>query len=176
MLDVMKLNSSIFVFLNFYFGSEIQTCVTMNKYPSMPLSKTNGNSSNSLNITCDYRIKLMYLCSKTQLTSCTPDVVEYYIPIQTIMPEKYLKLHRETYRNKFHAGRDKLLSKNNSERSEECIDFTMIITSRNNALISNFGGGFRWKSEYPWCIIEFEFIRNMSKLRKFAINFELVIV
>ncbi|KAE9536487.1 hypothetical protein AGLY_007276, partial [Aphis glycines] len=42
----------------------------------------------------------------------------------------------------------------NSERSDECIDFTMIITSRNNASISNFGGGFRWKSEYPWCIIQ----------------------
>ncbi|KAF0710642.1 Uncharacterized protein FWK35_00032889 [Aphis craccivora] len=41
-----------------------------------------------------------------------------------------------------------------SERSDECIDFTMLITSRNNALFSNFGGGFRWKSEYPWCIIE----------------------
>ncbi|KAF0751452.1 Uncharacterized protein FWK35_00007755 [Aphis craccivora] len=34
------------------------------------------------------------------------------------------------------------------------IDFTMIITSRNNAPISNFGGGFRCKSEYPCCIIE----------------------
>ncbi|KAE9537549.1 hypothetical protein AGLY_006572 [Aphis glycines] len=56
-----------------------------------------------------------------------------------------------------------------SEQSEECIDFTMIITSRNNAPISNYGSGFRCKSEYPWCIIEFEFIRNMSKLRKFAI-------
>ncbi|KAF0756299.1 Uncharacterized protein FWK35_00031058 [Aphis craccivora] len=42
----------------------------------------------------------------------------------------------------------------NSERSDECIDFTMIITSRNNAQISNFAGGFRWKSEYPCCIIE----------------------
>ncbi|KAF0772487.1 Uncharacterized protein FWK35_00003639 [Aphis craccivora] len=46
----------------------------------------------------------------------------------------------------------------NSERSDECIDFTMIcfffITSRNNAPISNFGGGFRCKSEYPWCIIQ----------------------
>ncbi|KAF0745169.1 Uncharacterized protein FWK35_00021795 [Aphis craccivora] len=41
-----------------------------------------------------------------------------------------------------------------SERSDECIDFTMIITSRNNAPISNFKGGFRCKSEYPWCIIE----------------------
>ncbi|KAF0764475.1 Uncharacterized protein FWK35_00024160, partial [Aphis craccivora] len=40
-----------------------------------------------------------------------------------------------------------------SERSEECIDFRMIITSRNNAPISNYGGGFRCKSEYPWCII-----------------------
>ena len=28
------------------------------------------------------------------------------------------------------------------------------ITSRNNAPISNFGGGFRCKSEYPWCIIQ----------------------
>ncbi|KAF0748573.1 Uncharacterized protein FWK35_00021402 [Aphis craccivora] len=26
------------------------------------------------------------------------------------------------------------------------------ITSRNNAPISNFGGGFRCKSQYPWCI------------------------
>ncbi|KAF0766340.1 Uncharacterized protein FWK35_00011381 [Aphis craccivora] len=52
-----------------------------------------------------------------------------------------------------------------SERSDECIDFTMLcvffldsevysITSRNNAPISNYGGGFRCKSEYPWCIIE----------------------
>ncbi|KAF0757247.1 Uncharacterized protein FWK35_00019699 [Aphis craccivora] len=30
----------------------------------------------------------------------------------------------------------------------------MIITSRNNASISNFGGGFRCKSQYPWCVIE----------------------
>ncbi|KAF0713166.1 Uncharacterized protein FWK35_00024538 [Aphis craccivora] len=27
-------------------------------------------------------------------------------------------------------------------------------TIRNNAPISNYGGGFRCKSEYPWCIIE----------------------
>ncbi|KAE9541284.1 hypothetical protein AGLY_004529 [Aphis glycines] len=47
------------------------------------------------------------------------------------------------------------LFKQNSEWSDECIDFTMIITSQNNASISNFGGGFRWKGEYPWCIIEF---------------------
>ncbi|KAF0753998.1 Uncharacterized protein FWK35_00020372 [Aphis craccivora] len=30
----------------------------------------------------------------------------------------------------------------------------LFITSRNNAPISNFGGGFRCESEYPWCIIE----------------------
>ncbi|KAE9524283.1 hypothetical protein AGLY_015322 [Aphis glycines] len=33
--------------------------------------------------------------------------------------------------------------------------FKSRITSRNNAPISNYGGGFRCKSEYPWCIIEF---------------------
>ncbi|KAF0767724.1 Uncharacterized protein FWK35_00005223 [Aphis craccivora] len=49
---------------------------------------------------------------------------------------------------------DMIIYSINSERSEECIDFTMIITSRNNAPISNYGGGFRCKSEYPWCIIE----------------------
>ncbi|KAF0771158.1 Uncharacterized protein FWK35_00007374 [Aphis craccivora] len=28
------------------------------------------------------------------------------------------------------------------------------ITSQNNAPISNYGGGFRCKSEYHWCIIQ----------------------
>ncbi|KAF0752082.1 Uncharacterized protein FWK35_00022816 [Aphis craccivora] len=28
------------------------------------------------------------------------------------------------------------------------------ITSRNKAPISNFWGGFRCKTEYPWCIIQ----------------------
>ncbi|KAF0704986.1 Uncharacterized protein FWK35_00031197, partial [Aphis craccivora] len=32
---------------------------------------------------------------------------------------------------------------------------TTDITSRNNAPISNYGGDFRCKSEYSWCIIEF---------------------
>ncbi|KAF0759735.1 Uncharacterized protein FWK35_00017141 [Aphis craccivora] len=35
-----------------------------------------------------------------------------------------------------------------------CLCTVYSITSRNNALISNFGGGFRCKSEYPWSIIE----------------------
>ncbi|KAE9545351.1 hypothetical protein AGLY_000894 [Aphis glycines] len=34
------------------------------------------------------------------------------------------------------------LNFDNSERSDECIDFTMIITSQNNAPISNYGGWF----------------------------------
>ncbi|KAE9543877.1 hypothetical protein AGLY_001855 [Aphis glycines] len=63
-----------------------------------------------------------------------------------------------------------------SERSEECIDFTMIITSRNNAPISNYGGGFRCKSEYPWCIIELKFLRNLSKTRKFATPIKSIIL
>ncbi|KAE9537241.1 hypothetical protein AGLY_006264 [Aphis glycines] len=49
-----------------------------------------------------------------------------------------------------------------SERSDECIDFTMIITSRHNASISNLGVVSDGK---------FEFIRNMSKLQKFTSNF-----
>ncbi|KAF0759900.1 Uncharacterized protein FWK35_00027610 [Aphis craccivora] len=39
-----------------------------------------------------------------------------------------------------------------------CVFFFFVsvysITSRNNTPISNYGGGFRCKSEYPWCIIE----------------------
>ncbi|KAF0688711.1 Uncharacterized protein FWK35_00038182 [Aphis craccivora] len=39
--------------------------------------------------------------------------------------------------------------------NDVCFFFVSVysITSRNNASISNFGGGFRCKSEYPWCII-----------------------
>ncbi|KAF0698072.1 Uncharacterized protein FWK35_00027321 [Aphis craccivora] len=46
-----------------------------------------------------------------------------------------------------HINNRKMISGNNSERSDECIDFTMIITSRNNDPISNYGGGFRCKSK-----------------------------
>ncbi|KAF0745182.1 Uncharacterized protein FWK35_00034193 [Aphis craccivora] len=53
-----------------------------------------------------------------------------------------------------------------SERREKCIDFTMIITSRNNAPISNYGGGFRCKSEYPWYIIEFSKKSRKNKKKK----------
>ncbi|KAF0766302.1 Uncharacterized protein FWK35_00004033 [Aphis craccivora] len=43
-----------------------------------------------------------------------------------------------------------------SERSDECVDFTMmcVITTRNNDSILNFRDSFRWQNEYPWCIIE----------------------
>ncbi|KAF0762322.1 Uncharacterized protein FWK35_00017762 [Aphis craccivora] len=57
-----------------------------------------------------------------------------------------------------------------SERSDECIDFTMIITSRNNAPISNFGGGFRCKSEYPWCIIQIKSKHFSTVFKKIEIN------
>ncbi|KAF0748613.1 Uncharacterized protein FWK35_00020327 [Aphis craccivora] len=53
-------------------------------------------------------------------------------------------LRRDTSISKMSSG---------SERSDKCIEFTMNITSRNNAPISNFGGGFQCKIEYPWCII-----------------------
>ncbi|KAF0766146.1 Uncharacterized protein FWK35_00007445 [Aphis craccivora] len=57
------------------------------------------------------------------------------------------------------------------ERSDECIDFTMVndvffqITCQNNVSISNFEGGFRWKNEYPWCIIK-DKILFMTLLKK----------
>ncbi|KAE9528743.1 hypothetical protein AGLY_012318 [Aphis glycines] len=53
-----------------------------------------------------------------------------------------------------------------SERSDECIDFTMIITSRNNAPISNYGGGSRCKSEYHWCIIQVKIFKKIEKNKK----------
>ncbi|KAF0768136.1 Uncharacterized protein FWK35_00019480, partial [Aphis craccivora] len=40
------------------------------------------------------------------------------------------------------------------------------ITSRNNAPISNYGGGFRCKSEYPWCIIEVKIFKKIEKNKK----------
>ncbi|KAF0772342.1 Uncharacterized protein FWK35_00000504, partial [Aphis craccivora] len=46
----------------------------------------------------------------------------------------------------------------------------MIITSRNNATISNFEAGFRCKSEYPWCIIQVKskhfLIKNKKKIKE----------
>ncbi|KAF0756206.1 Uncharacterized protein FWK35_00018795 [Aphis craccivora] len=44
------------------------------------------------------------------------------------------------------------------------------ITSRNNASISNFGGGFRWKSEYPWCIIKVKKKRGFLRKTSFRPN------
>ncbi|KAF0768761.1 Uncharacterized protein FWK35_00000390, partial [Aphis craccivora] len=40
------------------------------------------------------------------------------------------------------------------------------ITSRNNAPISNYGGGYRSKSEYPWCIIEVKIFKKIEKNKK----------
>ncbi|KAF0766774.1 Uncharacterized protein FWK35_00015203 [Aphis craccivora] len=41
-----------------------------------------------------------------------------------------------------------------SEASAQFLNSYSSITSRNNAPVSNYGGGFRFKSEYHWCIIE----------------------
>ncbi|KAF0761771.1 Uncharacterized protein FWK35_00010585 [Aphis craccivora] len=34
-----------------------------------------------------------------------------------------------------------------------CLCVMYSITYRNNASFSNFGGGFRWQSAYPWYIL-----------------------
>ncbi|KAF0773407.1 Uncharacterized protein FWK35_00001081 [Aphis craccivora] len=38
----------------------------------------------------------------------------------------------------------------------EVMDYAYSITCRNNASVSNFKGGFRLKSKYSWCIVEFK--------------------
>ncbi|KAF0762883.1 Uncharacterized protein FWK35_00011699 [Aphis craccivora] len=45
-----------------------------------------------------------------------------------------------------------------------------MITNRNNTPISNFGGGFRCKSEYPWCIIEAKSKHFQTVLKKIKKN------
>ncbi|KAF0761862.1 Uncharacterized protein FWK35_00006103 [Aphis craccivora] len=76
----------------------------------------------------------------------------------TFLSDNLSKLKRLHLDNSYNVH-DKV----NCERSDECIDFTMMsfffvsvysISSRNNAPISNFGSGFRCKSEDSWCIIE----------------------
>ncbi|KAF0749621.1 Uncharacterized protein FWK35_00013579 [Aphis craccivora] len=56
----------------------------------------------------------------------------------------------------------------------QCVFFffvsVYIITSRNNASISNFRGGFRWLSEYPWCIIEVKSKHFPTVLKKIEKN------
>ncbi|KAF0764814.1 Uncharacterized protein FWK35_00032816, partial [Aphis craccivora] len=53
-----------------------------------------------------------------------------------------------------------------SERSDECIDFTMMFWSSKNASM------FKLSPVYDR---KFKFLRNMSKSRKFAGNFEVEI-
>ncbi|KAF0759561.1 Uncharacterized protein FWK35_00028622 [Aphis craccivora] len=43
------------------------------------------------------------------------------------------------------------------------------ITCRNNASVSNFVGGFRWKNEYPWCIIEVKSEHSPTVFKKIFI-------
>ncbi|KAE9543288.1 hypothetical protein AGLY_003199 [Aphis glycines] len=75
-------------------------------------------------------------------------ICEIQISIKEFLPKTtHIGIFTTKKQNRFESD-------SNSERSNECIDSTMIITSQKNASISNFGGGFRWKSEYLWCIIE----------------------
>ncbi|KAF0767781.1 Uncharacterized protein FWK35_00019365 [Aphis craccivora] len=78
---------------------------------------------------------------------------------------RHVRHYRAAHDKTRAAAYFKTSTSDNSERSDECIDFTMMcvcfffvsvysITSRNNTQISNFEGDFRCKSEYPWCIIE----------------------
>ncbi|KAF0773072.1 Uncharacterized protein FWK35_00003229 [Aphis craccivora] len=76
----------------------------------------------------------------------------------------------------FETIRKNFIIRAHSERSDECIDFTMMcvsffvcvpvykITSRNNAPISNFRGDFRCKSEYPWCNKEVKMSMTLENL------------
>ncbi|KAF0760913.1 putative cytochrome P450 6a13 [Aphis craccivora] len=72
-------------------------------------------------------------------------------------------------------------SKYNGQMNSECLNelhyMGMVIkgkmnhiTSRNNAPISNYGGGFRWKNEYPWCIIEVKSKHIPTVLKKIEKN------
>ncbi|KAF0747865.1 Uncharacterized protein FWK35_00020961 [Aphis craccivora] len=90
-----------------------------------------------------------------------------YRNLLTSLINKAKKLHYQAIFKKYKYNPKKIWQLTNeiadSERSDECIDFTMMcvhcfflffvsvnsITSRNNAPISNFEGGFRCKSEYP---------------------------
>ncbi|KAF0746670.1 Uncharacterized protein FWK35_00016093, partial [Aphis craccivora] len=47
-----------------------------------------------------------------------------------------------------------------------CVCVCVLITIRNNAPISNYEGGFRCNSEYPWCIIEVKIQKNQEKQKK----------
>ncbi|KAE9545428.1 hypothetical protein AGLY_000971 [Aphis glycines] len=104
----------------------------------------------------------LFFCSRNPNTIVIKTIirklVEYYnINIAKLHKSVLLYISASLYIKRYFVVHD-------SERSDECIDFTMIITSRNNASISNFGGGSRWQSEYPWCIIEF--LKNREKQKK----------
>ncbi|KAF0762272.1 Uncharacterized protein FWK35_00002811 [Aphis craccivora] len=93
---------------------------------------------------------------------CTEKVFQWKTEI--FIKKIYEKVGNALLYSRYRTYLEHRLVNNHSERSEECIDFTMIITSRNNAPISNYGDGFRCKSEYPWCIISFQ--KNREKQKK----------
>ncbi|KAE9524217.1 hypothetical protein AGLY_015256 [Aphis glycines] len=96
-------------------------------------------------------------------------IIDYEIDNDSEEPD-YLKYHlwKKNYESLWVFSSTIIVL--DSERSDECIDFTMIITSRSNASISNFGGSFRWKSEYHWCIIEIKSKHFPTVFKKIEIN------
>ncbi|KAE9533364.1 hypothetical protein AGLY_009267 [Aphis glycines] len=112
--------------------------------------------------------------NKYQLYLLYPEITYYLLPIETYTflinnknqrdrnADNWSTYLKNVSPNITRAGTNDTIS----ERCDECIDFT-IITIRNNASISNFGGGFRWKSEYSWCIIE---VKMFIRIRYLAAN------
>ncbi|KAF0761576.1 Uncharacterized protein FWK35_00008461, partial [Aphis craccivora] len=109
----------------------------------------------------------IYICNSPITIACAAKTfhTKLFMPSSTSctliskFTDKYMSLDFSLARSVYTAYSGLQLD---SERSDECIDSTMmchnsyvIVTSGNNASISNFGGGFRWQSEYPWCIIKF---------------------
>ncbi|KAF0756975.1 Uncharacterized protein FWK35_00009669 [Aphis craccivora] len=94
---------------------------------------------------------LVYLCKSRYLN------IKRFLDFQKYnkVANKYRYISKCFHKSSLDIDIYEFKKKFNSERSDECIDFTMIITSQNNAPISNYGGGFRCNSEYPWCIIEY---------------------
>ncbi|KAF0754014.1 Uncharacterized protein FWK35_00018491, partial [Aphis craccivora] len=105
---------------------------------------------------CNINCLASYLSRRTKYTEECGIRIERKISAHRISLEK----RKNSYAPSFITGCFHISTLNtiflsglhNSKRSDECIDFTMMFflciqytTSRNNASISNFGGGFRWQ-------------------------------
>ncbi|KAF0752830.1 Uncharacterized protein FWK35_00013933 [Aphis craccivora] len=101
--------------------------------------------------------------------------LQNYLQIFAIFTYFEIKIENTFLINLIH----KIVCISSSSYDDECFDFTMVcffffcvsmysISRRNNASISNFGGGFRRKREYLWCIIKVKTFSNsfQKKSRK----------